>query len=137
MKFMLLCLTYLIPYCAYALTCSHQDIRNLSAPGGSLYPLRSTDQNGLGICHIEQLHKMLKARLPGHPDFSRIQLAIAEKQNRDKNLVVKRAVRWRGAAGEEGVVGEGEASQEGLERVACPAPQSPTHTLPRPAHPPR
>ncbi len=96
---MLLCLTYLIPYYAYALTCSHQDIRNLSAPGGSLYPLRSTNQNGLGICHIEQLHKMLKARLPGHPDFSRIQLAIAEKQNRDKNLLVKKAVRWRGAAG--------------------------------------
>ena len=96
---MLLCLTYLIPYTAVALTCSNQITRNLSAPGGSLYPLRITDQNGLGICHIEQLHKMLKARLPSHPDFSRIQLAIAEKRNRDKKLVVKKAVRWSGAEG--------------------------------------
>jgi hypothetical protein len=58
--------------------------------------MRTTDQNGLGICHLEQLHKMLKARLPGHPDLSRIQLAIAEKSTRDKGQAVKKAVRWGG-----------------------------------------
>lgn len=122
---MLLCLTYFISYSAQALTCSHQGIRNLSAPGGSLHPLRSTDQNGLGICHIEQLHKMLKARLPGHPDFSRIQLAIAEKQSRDKNLVVKKAVRWAGPAGIGGTYVDAGVSCEAFNHIKgqyiCPA----------------
>ncbi len=78
------------------MTCSDTSIINLSAKSKSLHPLRTTDQNGLGICHIEQLHKMLKAKLPGHPDLSRIQLAIAEKRVRDLNLTSdkKNAVRW-------------------------------------------
>jgi hypothetical protein len=80
-----------------AVTCSGTSLINLSAKSKSLHPLRTTDQNGLGICHIEQLHKMLKAKLPGHPDLSRIQLAIAEKKVRDQNLTLdkKNAVRWK------------------------------------------
>ena len=77
-------------------TCTGQKVVDLAEKGGPLYPLRTTNQNGLGICHIEQLHKLLKAKVPGHPDLSRVQLAIAEKKRRDHGRPVqKNAVRWR------------------------------------------
>lgn len=78
---------------SFALSCLGKPT-DLTRIGGSLSPLRITDQNGLGICHIEQLHKMLKARLPGHPDLSRVQLAIMEKKIRDRRRLNKKAVRW-------------------------------------------
>ncbi len=81
------------------MSCQGNTKSDLSATGGSLSPLRVTNQNGLGICHIEQLHKMLKAKLPGHPDLSRVQLAIAEKKMRDRELTTKKAVRWKNAQG--------------------------------------
>lgn len=77
-----------------ALTCTETPEVNLASPGQSLENLRVTDQNGLGICHIEQLHKMIKARLPGHPDLSRVQLAMAEKKKRDEDKTDKKAIRW-------------------------------------------
>ena len=80
-----------------ALTCTEGPEINLSSPGGSLENLRTTDQNGLGICHIEQLHKMLKAKLPGHPDLARVQLAMAEKKKRDEDKSDKKALRWMSA----------------------------------------
>ena len=77
-------------------TCTGTKVVDLSGKDGPLSPLRTTNQNGLGICHIEQLHKLLKAKLPGHPDLSRVQLAITEKKNRDFGVPVqKNAVRWR------------------------------------------
>lgn len=77
-----------------ALTCTQSPEVNLSSAGESLENLRVTDQNGLGICHIEQLHKMIKAKLPGHPDLSRVQLAMAEKTKRDEDKTDKKAIRW-------------------------------------------
>lgn len=69
---------------------------DLSLKGGPLHPLRITNQDGLGICHIEQLHKLLKAAMPSHPDFSRMDLAINEKAVRDNKVASnkKKAVRW-------------------------------------------
>lgn len=94
MRFLGLTLLTFYSFQAFGLSCVESPLRNLSDAGGSLENLRTTDQNGLGICHIEQLHKMLKAKLPGHPDLSRVQLAIAEKRVRDKNVENKKAVRW-------------------------------------------
>lgn len=82
-----------------AQSCLSQKKIDLSAVGGSLYPLEATDQNGLGICHVEQLHKMMKARLPGHPDLSRIQISIADKKEKDKDQFLKKSIRWRGKDG--------------------------------------
>lgn len=98
----------LIPICIFLFsnitfasqTCSDSKVVDLSAKNGPLYPLRTTNQNGLGICHIEQLHKLLKAKIPGHPDLSRVQLAITEKKHRDLGRPVqKNAVRWRDSKG--------------------------------------
>ena len=82
-----------------AQSCLSQKKIDLSAVGGSLYPLEATDQNGLGICHVEQLHKMMKARLPGHPDLSRIQISIADKKEKDKDQFLKKSIRWKGKDG--------------------------------------
>lgn len=79
---------------AQALTCAETTLINLSDKGSSLENLRVTDQNGIGICHIEQLHKMLKAKMIGNVDLSRIQLAIVEKKVRDEKLENKKAIRW-------------------------------------------
>lgn len=96
MKFLGISLLFLCSFQVSALTCTADEnpTVNLSDEGGSLANLRVTDQNGLGICHIEQLHKMLQAKLPNHPDLSRVQLAIMEKKVRDQNLTKKNAVRW-------------------------------------------
>ncbi len=85
----------ILPHFAIALSCRESVSVNLSDPGGTLHPLRVTDQNGLGICHIEQLSRLIQARLPGHPRLSRLQLAIAEKSARDAKMlrVNKNAVR--------------------------------------------
>ncbi len=83
-----------------SLSCFGTDSVNLADKNGSLHPLRITNQNGLGICHIEQLHKLLKAKMPGHPDLSRVQLAIMEKKQRDASGPVhKKAVRWKNEKG--------------------------------------
>lgn len=96
MKKLLQITLLLVPQVALALSCSGSGSKNLADPGGSLHPLRVTNQNGLGICHIEQLFKLIKAKLPGHPDLSRVQLAIAEKRVRDSKVLIsgKNAVRW-------------------------------------------
>ena len=95
-KIIILLLLLIVSHPIFALSCNTiEPTINLSDPGGVLYPLRATNQNGLGTCYIEQLHKLIKARLPGHPDLSRIQMAILEKKVRDQNLLVKHAVRYK------------------------------------------
>ena len=91
-----LCYTLLSVFAfnSFAQTCDESKSVNLTDKGSSLENLRTTDQNGLGICHIEQLHKMLKAKIPGSPDLARVQLAIAEKKQRDIEKTDKKAVRW-------------------------------------------
>jgi hypothetical protein len=94
MKNLLKIALFLIPQTVLALTCSGTSVKNLSNKGGSLHPLRITDQNGLGICHIEQLHKLIKARLPGHPDLSRHQMAMVEKRVRDSKILFFKQESW-------------------------------------------
>lgn len=94
MRALLPCLLFFISFKTLAVPCSGSSEINLTSPGSSLEKLRITDQNGLGICHIEQLHKMLQAAIPGNPDLSRVQLAIMEKKIRDQELENKKAVRW-------------------------------------------
>lgn len=69
---------------------------DLSAPGGPLATIRTTNQGPYGICHIEQLSRMLKAKMPGAPNFARISMAMQEKEARDKNLPneKKKAITW-------------------------------------------
>lgn len=97
MKFLITIVSFFIFNHTFAeVSCSKTSTIDLSAKGGPLYPLRITDQDGLGICHAEQLHKLLKAKLSGHPDLSRVGLAINEKANRDKKILSykKKAIRW-------------------------------------------
>lgn len=99
-KLLILALLFLPQISFASLSCTGNAIQDLSAPKGPLHPLRITNQDGLGICHIEQLHKLLKAKIPGHPDLSRVQLAIMEKKQRDlSGPVNKKAVRWRNEKG--------------------------------------
>lgn len=84
----------LLAFNSFAQTCDESKTVNLTEKGSSLDNLRITDQNGLGICHIEQLHKMLQAKMNDQADLSRLQLAIVEKRNRDINVQSKPAIRW-------------------------------------------
>ena len=110
---------------AHGLTCQKKETVDLSVPGGSLYPLRITNQNGLGICHIEQLNKMIKSKLPGHPDLSRVQLAIAEKQVRGQSDYNKKAIRYMTGSKVGGSYIDAGNSCEAFERIKgmsiCPA----------------
>ncbi len=95
MRLLVLLIILSYPIILLGQSCLSKRQINLSDPGGSLYPMVASDQNGLGICHIEQLHKMLKAKLPGHPDFSRLQLTITDKKELDKDHLFKQTIRWR------------------------------------------
>lgn len=93
MKYLFLLPLITVSFNSLAKECKTID---LSAEKGVLHPLRATDQDGLGICHIEQLQRMLKAKMDKHPDLARISLAVLEKKRRDQNVAVdkKKAVRW-------------------------------------------
>lgn len=93
MKKLIPFILFLTSYYSLAQECKTID---LSGEGNVLHPLRATNQNGLGICHIEQLQRMLKAKLEGHPDLARISMAIHEKAKRDIHMASnkKKAVRW-------------------------------------------
>ena len=88
----------MIPLITVSLNSLAQECKtiDLSAEKGVLHPLRATNQDGLGICHIEQLQRMLKAKMDKNPDLARISLAVLEKKGRDKHVPVdkKKAVRW-------------------------------------------
>lgn len=98
MKYLFLLPLITVSFNSLAKECKTID---LSAEKGVLHPLRATDQDGLGICHIEQLQRMLKAKMDNNPDLARISLAVMEKKGRDKILPVdkKKAVRWKGSDG--------------------------------------
>jgi hypothetical protein len=91
----------LLSFSLHAKECTTVD---LSAEGNVLHPLRATHQNGLGICHAEQLQRMLKAKMTGHPDLARVSLAILEKEKRDESLAFakKKAIRWKNSDGTPG-----------------------------------
>ena len=97
---------YLIPFLIFSFSVQAQECKtiDLSAEGSVLHPLRATNQNGLGICHAEQLQRMLKAKMSGNPDLARISLAMIEKEQRDEKLTSdkKKAVRWKNSDGTPG-----------------------------------
>ena len=97
---------YLITLLVFSFSALAQECKtiDLSAEGGVLHPLRATNQNGLGICHAEQLQRMLKAKIPGNPDLARVSLALIEKEQRDQKLTSdkKKAIRWKASDGTPG-----------------------------------